>query len=49
MIPFKMADNKEKHQMCFWTGSEWENKELPEPIKQDVYFETREAMQVFVK
>jgi hypothetical protein len=45
----KMADNKEKHQMCFWTGSEWADKELPEPIKEDVYFETREAMQVFVK
>ena len=45
----KMADNKENHQMCFWTGSEWADKELPEPIKEDVYFETREAMQVFVK
>ena len=44
-----MADNKEKHQMCFWTGSEWADKELPEPIKEDIYFETREPMQVFVK
>ena len=41
--------NREKHQMCFWTGSEWENKELPKPIKDDVYFETRKPMQVFVK
>merc|ERR1712223_2146881 len=45
----KLALNREKHQMCFWTGSEWENKELPKPIKDDVYFETRKPMQVFVK
>merc|ERR1712223_1319195 len=45
----KMALNREKHQMCFWTGSEWEDKELPKPIKDDVYFETRKPMQVFVK
>ena len=45
----KMALNREKQQMCFWTGSEWEEKELPKPIKDDIYFETREPMQVFVK
>jgi len=45
----KLALNREKHQMCFWTGSEWANKELPKPIKDDVYFETRKPMQVFVK
>ena len=45
----KMALNREKHQMCFWTGSEWEKKELPKPIKDDIHFETREPMQVFVK
>ena len=45
----KLALNRENHQMCFWTGSEWAEKELPKPIKDDIYFETREPMQVFVK
>ena len=45
----RLVLNREKHEMCFWTGSEWEYKDLPQPIKNDVYVQKREPMQVFVK
>ena len=44
-----LSRNRERHEMCFWTGKPWENRELPEPLKPDVYIQEREAMQVFVR
>jgi len=41
--------NMEKQEMCFWTGTPWEDKELPEPINEDVYLQDRESMDVFVR
>ena len=45
----ELALNREKHEMCFWTGSQWEDRTLPDPIKDNVYIQEREAMKVFVK
>lgn len=45
----RLVLNREKHEMCFWTGSEWENRQLPKPIKDDVYIQNREPLQVFVR
>merc|ERR1711893_116884 len=45
----RLVLNREKQEMCFWTGSEWQNKKLPEPIKDNVYIKEQEAMQVYVK
>ena len=44
-----LSRNRERHEMCFWVGSEWDKKELPLPIKSDVYIQEREPMQVFVR
>lgn len=43
------ADNKEDVERCFWTGSPWENKDLPEPLKKEVYLQQRDEMYVFVR
>ena len=45
----RLVLNREKQEMCFWTGSEWENRPLPQPIKDNVYIEEKEGMEVFVK
>ena len=45
----RLVLNREKREMCFWTGAEWQTRELPRPIKDNVYVVEREAMQVFVK
>ena len=45
----RLVLNREKQEMCFWTGAEWQTRELPRPIKDDVYIKEQEAMQVFVK
>ena len=45
----RLVLNREKQEMCFWSGSEWENRQLPEPIKDNVVIKEREAMEVFVK
>lgn len=39
----------ELHEMCFWTGTPWVGKELPEPIDEQVYIQKREKMVVFVR
>jgi hypothetical protein len=45
----RLVRNRERHEMCFWSGSPWNFKELPNPIKDNVYLQDREKMQVFVK
>lgn len=45
----RLVLNREKHEMCFWAGSEWANRQLPEPINDEVYIKTRDPMQVFVR
>ena len=45
----KLARNRERQEMCLWPGSQWENRRLPEPLKDDVYIQDRDAMQVFVQ
>lgn len=39
----------EEQEMCFWTGTPWQDKELPKPIDKDVYIVTKPPMDVFVR
>ena len=41
------SDNLEDVEMCFWTGSPWENEDLPKPLKSDVYLQNREDLYVY--
>lgn len=36
-------------QMCFWTGSEWQDKELPKPVKEGVEIVEMPEMYVYVR
>ena len=45
----RLVLNREKQEMCFWSGSEWQNRQLPEPIKNNVVIKEKEGMEVFVK
>ena len=44
-----LVRNRERLEMCFWTGSEWKNKVLPDPLKNDVYIMEIPAIQVYVR
>ena len=44
-----LARNRERREMCFWTGTEWADKELPEPLKKDVYTMEMPAIEVYVR
>jgi len=35
--------------MCFWTGTPWENKKLPDPIDDSVFIQNRPEITVFVR
>ena len=38
-----------KHELCFWTGNEWLNKKLPDPIDENVYIKEKEYFDMFVR
>ena len=44
-----MEKDQHEHEMCFWLGSPWQDKELPLPIDKDVYIQKRETMEVYVR
>ena len=44
-----LVRNRERLEMCFWTGPEWRNKVLPDPLKNDVYIMEIPAIQVYVR
>ena len=44
-----LVRNRERLEMCFWTGSEWINKVLPDPLKNEVYIMEIPAIQVYVR
>jgi len=45
----KGSQRLEVEVMCFWTGSPWENKELPEPMDNSVFVQERPELTVFVR
>ena len=45
----KGSSRLEVEVMCFWTGSPWENKELPEPMDDSVFIQNRPELTVFVR
>merc|ERR1711944_6908 len=44
----KGSSNMEMEVMCFWTGTPWANKQLPEPIDNSVFIQNRPELTVFV-
>ena len=44
-----LEGTKYKHTMCFWTGTPWENKELPAPMSKDVFEMKMEEKEVYVR
>jgi len=45
----KGSNRLEVEVMCFWTGSPWEYKELPEPMDNSVFIQNRPELTVFVR
>ena len=45
----KGSNRLEVEVMCFWTGSPWEYKELPEPMDNSVFIQNRPEITVFVR
>ena len=45
----KGSPNMEMEVMCFWTGTPWANKQLPEPIDNSVFIQNRPELTVFVR
>ena len=37
------------HKMCFWSGSPWAEKDLPEPLDKSIVFEDRPKTHVYVR
>ena len=44
-----LARSRVKKEMCFWMGSEFDNRNPPEPLKKDVYIKELPAIKVYVK
>jgi len=44
----EVVEDLEDQEMCFWLGQEWQNKPLPEPIKDDVYVTEKQKLAVYV-
>ena len=47
--PLKGNANKEEHAMCFWTGTPWAKKELPQPTDKSLFIQYRPQVDVFVR
>jgi hypothetical protein len=45
----KGSSNMEMEVMCFWTGTPWENKKLPDPMDDSVFLQNRPELTVFVR
>ena len=45
----KGRPNMELEVMCFWTGTPWAYKKLPDPIDDSVFIQNRPAITVFVR
>ena len=45
----KGSQRLEVEVMCFWMGSEWQNKEVPEPIDNSIFVQERPELTVFVR
>lgn len=45
----KGRPNMELEVMCFWTGTPWENKKLPDPMDDSVFIQNRPEITVFVR
>ena len=48
-IPLKGSPNIELQAMCFWAGTPWINKELPQPIDKSLFIQYRPQVDVFVR
>jgi len=44
----EVVEDLEDQEMCFWMGQDWQNKPLPEPIKEDVYVMEKQKLAVYV-
>ena len=47
--PVKGSPNMEEKVMCFWTGTPWANKELPQPMDKSLFIQYRPQVDVFVR
>ena len=47
--PLKGSPNMEVQVMCFWTGTPWTTKELPQPIDTSLFIQNRPGVDVFVR
>lgn len=46
----EIEDDKFESELCFWTGSPWKGKKLPEPIdSRKIYVQKRPKMVVYVR
>ena len=45
----KGTPNMEVEVMCFWTGTPWAEKTLPEPVDKAVFIQNRPELDVFVR
>jgi len=45
----KGSDRLEVKVMCFWTGTPWADKQLPEPMDQSIFIQNRPEITVFVR
>jgi len=43
------AEGLEYQTKCIWTGTPWDNKELPTPVDKSVFIQTRPKLDVFVR
>lgn len=44
-----IANGEYKSEMCFWTGTPWVGKDLPEPIDKKIYVQKKPEMMVYVR
>ena len=47
--PVKGNANMEVKVMCFWTGTPWAKKELPQPMDKSLFIQYRPQVDVFVR
>ena len=45
----KGRSDMELEVMCFWTGTPWENRKVPDPMDNSVFIQNRPELTVFVR